>query len=156
MHQADDAFLAFSKIPSSTSMPKRFLVFAVGLQRCGCQNHGKKGSFVFVSTKGPWEHPVHPHFSPRTAEPSWSHPRDSLLLLSCFSRVQLCTTLWTAAHQSHLSTEFFRQEYWSGLPFPSPRDLLVSSYGQLGQEPAVSQPPIQFNIEICIYSVLLQ
>ena len=28
------------------------------------------------------------------------------------------------AHQAPLSTEFSRQEYWSGLPFPSPEDLL--------------------------------
>ena len=32
-------------------------------------------------------------------------------------------TLWTVAHQAPLSTEFSRQEYWSGLPFPSPEDL---------------------------------
>ena len=43
-----------------------------------------------------------------------------LLLLSHFSHVQLCATLWTAAHQAPLSTGFSRQEYWSGLPFPSP------------------------------------
>ena len=43
-----------------------------------------------------------------------------LLLLSQFSCVQLCPTLWTAAHQAPLSTGFSRQEYWSGLPFPSP------------------------------------
>ena len=43
-----------------------------------------------------------------------------LLLLSRFSRVRLCATLWTAAHQAPLSTGFSRQEYWSGLPFPSP------------------------------------
>ena len=30
---------------------------------------------------------------------------------------------WTGAHQAPLSTEFFRQESWSGLPFPSPGDL---------------------------------
>ena len=30
---------------------------------------------------------------------------------------------WTVAHQAPLSTEFSRQEYWSGLPFPSPGDL---------------------------------
>ena len=37
-----------------------------------------------------------------------------------------CPTLatpWTVAHQAPLSMEFFRQEYWSGLPFPSPGDL---------------------------------
>ena len=32
-------------------------------------------------------------------------------------------TPWTAAHQSPLSMGFSRQEYWSGLPFPSPGDL---------------------------------
>ena len=30
---------------------------------------------------------------------------------------------WTAAHQAYLSTEFSRQEYWSGSPFPVPGDL---------------------------------
>ena len=40
---------------------------------------------------------------------------------SRFSCVRLCETLWTAAHQAPpLSTGFSRQEYWSGLPFPSP------------------------------------
>ena len=29
----------------------------------------------------------------------------------------------TVAHQASLSTEFSKQEYWSGLPFPSPEDL---------------------------------
>ena len=41
-------------------------------------------------------------------------------MLSRFSRVRLCGTLWTAAHQAPLSTGFSRQEYWSGLPFPLP------------------------------------
>ena len=31
---------------------------------------------------------------------------------------------WTVAHQAPLSMGFPRQEYWSGLPFPSPGDLL--------------------------------
>ena len=30
---------------------------------------------------------------------------------------------WTVAHQAPLSMEFSRQEYWNGLPFPSPGDL---------------------------------
>ena len=34
------------------------------------------------------------------------------------------TVSWTVAHQAPLSMEFSRQEYWSGLPFPSPGDLL--------------------------------
>ena len=40
--------------------------------------------------------------------------------------LQSCPTLcdpWTVAHQAPLSMEFSRQEYWSGLPFPSPGDL---------------------------------
>ena len=36
------------------------------------------------------------------------------------SRVQLLMTPWTAAHQAPPSMEFSRQEYWSGLPLPSP------------------------------------
>ena len=39
------------------------------------------------------------------------------------SHVRLFATLWTVAHQAPLSTVFSRQEYWSGLPFPSPGDL---------------------------------
>ena len=43
-----------------------------------------------------------------------------LLLLSRFSRVRLCATPETAAHQDPPSLGFSRQEHWSGLPFPSP------------------------------------
>ena len=43
-----------------------------------------------------------------------------LLLLSRFSRVRLCATTQTAAHQAPPSLGFSRQEYWSGLPLPSP------------------------------------
>ena len=39
------------------------------------------------------------------------------------SRVRLFVTPWTVAHQAPLSMGFSRQEYWSGLPFPSPEDL---------------------------------
>ena len=42
-----------------------------------------------------------------------------LLLLSHFSRVQLCATPKTAAHQAPPCLGFSRQEHWSGLPFPS-------------------------------------
>ena len=48
-----------------------------------------------------------------------------LLLLSRFSRVRLCATLETAALQAPLSLGFSRQEYWSGLPFPSPRGYML-------------------------------
>ena len=44
-----------------------------------------------------------------------------LLLFSCY--VKLFVTPWTRALQASLSMEFSRQAYWSGLPFPSPRNL---------------------------------
>ena len=40
--------------------------------------------------------------------------------LSC---VRLFVTPWTSARQAHPSMGFSRQEYWSGLPYPSPGDL---------------------------------
>ena len=39
------------------------------------------------------------------------------------SRIRLFVTPWTVAYQAPQSMEFSRQEYWSGLPFPSPGDL---------------------------------
>ena len=44
-------------------------------------------------------------------------------MLSHFNHAQLFATLWTVACQAPLSMGFPRQEYWSGLPFPSPGDL---------------------------------
>ena len=40
-----------------------------------------------------------------------------------FHPVRLFVTLWTVAHQGDISMEFSREDYWSGLPFPSPGDL---------------------------------
>ena len=40
----------------------------------------------------------------------------------CFSCIQLFATPWTVAHEAPLSVGFSRQEYWSGLPFPPPRN----------------------------------
>ena len=48
----------------------------------------------------------------------WSH---CVCVLNC---VQLLATLWTIVHQALLPVGFFRQECWSGLPFPLPGDLL--------------------------------
>ena len=43
--------------------------------------------------------------------------------MKLLSQVQLFATPWTVAHQAPQSMDFSRQEYWSGLPFPSPGDL---------------------------------
>ena len=58
-----------------------------------------------------------------TIESETMDKRLLLLLLSCFSHIQLCVTLWTAACQAPQSIGFSRQEYWSGLPCPPPGDL---------------------------------
>ena len=57
-------------------------------------------------------------------------------MLSC---IQLFVTPWTVAHQAPLFMVFFRQEYWSGLPFPTPRDLLIP-----GIEPT---PPLSLALQ---------
>ena len=44
-------------------------------------------------------------------------------MLNRFSHVRLFATPWTVAYQAPLSMGFSRQEYWSGLPCPSPGDL---------------------------------
>ena len=50
----------------------------------------------------------------------WYHNHDHVKLLS---HVRLFATPWTVTYQAPLSMGFYRQEYWSGLPFPSPGDL---------------------------------
>ena len=52
------------------------------------------------------------------------------------SCIQIFATLWTVARQAPLSIEFFRKEYWSGLPFLPPGDL-----PKLGIEP--TSPTLQ-------------
>ena len=63
-------------------------------------------------------------------------------LLSC---VQLFVTPWTIAYKAPLFMEFFRQEYWSGLPFPSPEDLphpgIEPRSPALQADTLVSEPP---------------
>ena len=46
-----------------------------------------------------------------------------VIVLSRFHHVRLFATPWTIEHQAPLSMGFPRQEYWSGLPLPSPGDL---------------------------------
>ena len=55
------------------------------------------------------------------------------------SHLQLFVTALTVAHQAPLSMEFYRQEYWSGLPFPSPGDR--PSPGIKPGFPLPSDPP---------------
>ena len=68
------------------------------------QHHGSKASILWHST----------FFIVQLSHPYMKVKVESL------SHVRLFATLWTVAHQAPQSMEFFRQEYWSGLPFPSP------------------------------------
>ena len=62
--------------------------------------------------------------SQRLLQQVWRrHLRGLLLVVQSLSRVQLFATPWTVAHQAPLTVGFPRQEYWSGLPFPSLGDL---------------------------------
>ena len=47
----------------------------------------------------------------------------NLVVVKSLSCVRLFVTPWTVAYQAPQSMGFSRQEYWSGLPFPSPGDL---------------------------------
>ena len=61
-------------------------------------------------------HLLHSHFS-------YSYLHSVCEHVKLLSSVQLFATPWTVAYQVPPSMGFSRQEYWSGLPFPSPEDL---------------------------------
>ena len=52
------------------------------------------------------------------------------------SRGWLCATPWTIAHQTSLSMEFCKQEYWSWLPFPSPYKEYIMQNARLDEAQA--------------------
>ena len=68
-----------------------------------------------------------------------------LVKVKSLSRVQLFATLWTVVYQAPLSMGFSRQEYWSGLPFPSPADLpdpgIEPRSPELQADALTSEPP---------------
>ena len=67
--------------------------------------------------------------------------------LSC---VWLFATLWTVVHQASPSMGFSKQEYWSGLPFPSPEDLpnpeIKPKSTALQADALTSEPPAQIHV----------
>ena len=75
-------------------------------------------------------------------------------VLSCFGHVQLFATLWILAHQAPPCMGFFRQEYWSGLLRPPPRNLPY-----LGIEPMSPGSPMLvsgFCVTVAAAAKLLQ
>ena len=63
----------------------------------------------------------------RILENSFSNACKWKVKVKSFSRVRFFATLWTVACQAPPSVGFSRQEYWSGLPLPSPSVRLISS-----------------------------
>ena len=67
------------------------------------------------------------------------------------SRVRVFVTPWTVVYQAPQSMEFSRQEYWSGLPFPSPGDLpnpgIEPRCPTLQADALPSEPPGKKNYE---------
>ena len=58
---------------------------------------------------------------------SFSNAWKQKVKVKSLSRVWLLVTPWTAAHQAPLSMGFSRQEYWSGVPLPSPAELTTEA-----------------------------
>ena len=88
------------------------------------KSHGQR-SLVGCS---PWG--SHGILQPRTLERvaiSFSNAWKRKVKVKLLSRVWLLVTPWTAAYQAPLSMGFSRQEYWSGVPLPSPLGKLESS-----------------------------
>ena len=66
----------------------------------------------------------------------------------CVLVAELCPALvtpWTVAHQVSLSVGFSRQEYWSGLPFPSPEEL--PNPGNKPWSPALQAGSLPFELQ---------
>ena len=60
---------------------------------------------------------------------SFSNEGKGKVKVKSLSRVRLLVTPWTAAYQGPPSMGFSRQEYWSGVPLPSPFNWLVCAFG---------------------------
>ena len=72
------------------------------------------------------------------------------------SHVRLFATPWPVAHQAPVSMRFSRQEYWSGLPFPSPGDLpnpRIKPRSPALQADALTSEPLQKDKQITILRV---
>ena len=77
--------------------------------------------------------------------------------MKSLSGVRLFATLWTVAYQAVWSMGFSRQEYWSGLPFPSPGDLpnpgIEPGSPALQTDALQSKPPGKFIVKYAADSV---
>ena len=104
---------------SETCMP---LLLLLSLQSCPTLCDPTDGS--------PPDSPVPGILQARTLEwvaISFSNAWKWKVKVKSLRRVQLLATPWTAAHQAPPSMGFTRQEYWSGVPLPSPKHVWMAS-----------------------------
>ena len=90
-------------------------------QACVCflSGHGHFDSVLHRQWISSWQSWKIPETTTDISEASPTHA----VIVQSLSRVQLFATTWTVALQAPLSVGFSRQEYWGGLPLPSPADL---------------------------------
>ena len=103
-------FVLFSWFNAKFHSPYLILAFDINMSK-GSNKIGKKLTNISVFKVTEYELFYHP------ALISMSERVKSL------SGVRLFATPWTVAYQDPQSMGFSRQEYWNGLPFPSPGDL---------------------------------
>ena len=86
------------------------VVLVSGVQQCDSVIHTRISTLSKI---------LFPSRSSQTVE--WSFL--CYVRVKSLTHVELFATPWTVAYQAPLSMEFSRQEYWSGLPYPSPGHL---------------------------------
>ena len=113
-YYSDNGSICFIRIPKASEIHKGLLTLSLYLETYSSQLLPRN---LFLGI-----FPKHCSNISSIKQASSTSPGRSLLLLllSRFSRVRLCATPETAAHQAPPSLGFPRQEHWSGLPFPSP------------------------------------
>ena len=103
----------------------------LGCSQVRASSGRRAGTWDVSLNFNPCRFPAHTHSFdfwalPRSVEEFYP-PRETILpycyVLSHFSCVWLCATLWTVARQASLSMGFSRQDHWSGLPCHPPGDL---------------------------------
>ena len=112
-------------------------------ERCAYTKH-KYYVILYKEVEHPWSllSSGDPGTSPLQIGLYWPCKNVKVKLLS---RVWLFAALWTVAYEAPPSTWFSRQEYWSGLPFPSPGDLplpgIKPGSSALEADALTSEPP---------------
>ena len=124
-----------------------------GDSKSECQHFGNQRTKVDCNGSPPGWDPVPGILQARTLEwvaISFSNVWKWKVKEKSLGHVQLLATTWTAAHQAPPSMGFSRQEYWSGVPLPSPRNFIQSAKTRPGADCGVRQgcilSPCWFNL----------